>query len=150
MTQVVEASLAMNAEQLRSTLLLKVGFCLSFSPVTYIDESPSSMPHFQVCYGSTGSENHFITHHIPTRVEVEQQTLKLQKILSLIPKPKHVTVSRSFRDGYVPKDFFPQIERNVLKSVHQAFPSYQTVNYDPLLLGGRNGWFAREYSNYER
>ena len=147
MKQIVEVFLAMDARQLK--LLLKIGFCLTSSPTTYIDESPSSTPQFMVCRGITGPDNHFITHHIPTPLEIEKQTLKLEKILTLLPKPKHVTVCRSFRDGYVPKDFFPQIERNVLKSVHNAFRSYKTVNYNPMLLGGPDGWFAREYSNYK-
>ena len=46
MTRIVEVFLSFNTTQLK--VLLKVGFCLSMSPVTYIDESPASMPHFRV------------------------------------------------------------------------------------------------------
>ena len=135
-------------DQLR--LLIRVGFCVNNSPVTFISESKGGAPNITICHGATTPDNTLVFHHVPTRQEVEQQTLKLQKILSLIPKPKHVTVCRSFRDGYVPKDLFPQIERNILSSIRKAFPSYSSVHYDTNLLGGSRGWSARQRVKYKR
>ena len=112
------------------------------SPVTFEPHSQTGSSNFTICHGATGPDNSLITQHIPTRREIEQQTLKLQKILTLLPKPKHVTVCRSFRDGYVPKDFFPQIERNILSSIKKVFPNFNSVHYDSHLLGGPQGWEA--------
>ena len=53
---------------------------------------------------------------------------------------------RSFRDGYTSKEFFPQIEKNILSSLKETHPSFNTVHYDPLLLGGPDGWFARKHA----
>ena len=131
-------------------LLVRIGFCVDNSPVTFIPESQGGAPNITICHGATGPDNNLVTYHIPTRQKVERQTLKLQKILSLIPKPKHVTVCRSFRDGYVPKDFFPQIERNILSSIRKTFPSYTSVHYDTNLLGGSHGWSVRQRVKYKR
>ena len=131
-------------------LLLRIGFCMDSSPVSYEPHSRTGSSNFTVCHGFTGPNNDLITRHIPTRREIEQQTLKLHKILSLIPKPNHVTVCRSFRDGYVPKDFFPQIERNILSSIQNVFANFSTVHYDRHLLGGPQGWEAFRGVNLKR
>ena len=135
-------------DQLR--LLIRIGFCVDNSPVTFIPESQGGAPNITICHGATTPDNTLVFYHVPTRQEVEKQTLNLQKILSLMPTPKHVTVCRSFRDGYVPKDLFPQIERNILSSIRKAFPNYNSVHYDTNLLGGSHGWSARQRVKYKR
>ena len=118
---------------------------------SFKSESPnrsSLVPSFGVCTGQTAPDNDVITHHVPTRQEIVRQTDKLKKILSYLPQPKHVTVCRSFRDGYTPKEFFSQIERNILTSIQNSFHSYRTVHYDVNLLGGPEGWFSRNNSLY--
>ena len=132
----------MTKEQLR--LLLKVGFCMEQSPVAYPESGDRQHPTFQVCHGVTGPDNDYVAHHIPTPQEIDQNLVKLQKILSFLPEPKYITVSRSFRDGYTPKTHWKQIEDGILAVVNKTFPCFDKVHYDEDLLGGPSGWWNRE------
>ncbi len=141
---IVEVFQVLTKQQLN--LLTQIGFCLSVSPVTYIIESPDSLPHFGVCYGNTGPENNLVTHHVPTASEIDSKLAVLQDIFRILPHPKHITVARSFRDGYTPKEHFSRIEDGILTAVRTVYPSFSIVHYDSNLLGGPMGWGKRNNS----
>ncbi len=132
--------MSFSREQIK--MLIKIGFCMSWSEVTY-PKNPELLTRFGICHGNTDPDNTHVTHHVPSTQEVDSQSLVLQNILSKLPVPKMITVCRSFRDGYVPKEHFKQIETNIISAIKHGFTRFQDVLYDRFLLGGPNGWFER-------
>ena len=131
-------------------LLYKIGFCME----SKIGVTSKRQHYFDICHGITWPQSPHIIEHIPTTVEVDKQLLKLQKILSLLPEPRLVTVARSFRNGFTPRELFPYFEWDILTTVQKNFPGYNSVLYDSDLLGGPLGWLLRlssdvsEHSGY--
>ena len=107
------AQMLMGFTRSQLELLLKIGFCLDESVVTfplepsnssptakflktfpYFNGNGSDTPSFKVCHGHTAPDNLHVNHHVPTPEEIYRQTIVLQKMLSLLPKPNSVTVCR--------------------------------------------------------
>ena len=148
MAGVVKTLKGYTSKQLR--LLYKIGFCME----SKIGVTSKRLHNFGICHGITGPQKPHILEHIPNTEEMDQQFLKLHKILSLLPEPRLVTVTRSFRHGFTPRELFPYFEWDILTSVQQNSPGYNSVHYDPDLLGGPPGWLLRlnsdvsEYGGY--
>ncbi len=142
--KLVTALCRLSRSQLR--LLLQFGFCLSESPVTdFSNRAPGAKRHpsFGVCHGHTGPDNTYISHHYPSAAEIEHNLLMLREIFDTLPEPRMITLSRSFRDGYVPKHHAAKIEKGVVKTLQRSFPHFKGVWYDSNLLGGPDGWSHR-------
>ena len=120
-------------------LLYKLGFCMEST----IGVTRGRLHNFGICHGATGPQNSHLTQHITTPAEMDEWSRRLQRIIRLLPTPKHVNVARSTRDGFTPKEFRPYIEWDILTSIKKIFPGYSTVHYDPDLLGGASGWLWR-------
>lgn len=126
--------------QLRA--LQKVGFCLNTSPKTLaVLESHQ----FGICIGANTPKRTAISEHTPTSSEISSRSDLLKGLLERI---KHlsvdlVTISRSMRDGYTPRQFFEQIEGGILNSLNVTMGRQLSLHYDRDLLGGKPGWPAR-------
>ena len=148
MARIVKTLKGYTSKQLE--LLYKIGFCME----SKIGVTSKRLHFFGICHGMTGPQSPHIVEHIPTTEEVDKQLLKLQEILSLLPKPRLVTVARSIRNGFTPRELFPYFEWDILTSVQKNFPGYHSVHYDSDLLGGPPGWLLRlnsevsEHSGY--
>uniref|UniRef100_A0A0B6Y6V4 Uncharacterized protein n=1 Tax=Arion vulgaris TaxID=1028688 RepID=A0A0B6Y6V4_9EUPU len=121
-------------------VLADLGICFIVSPSSLYFQNVEK---FHVCQGSNSPNNTVVTFHLPTELEIATRTVSLGKILSsLYKRPSLVTVCRSVRDGYTPKQFFSVIESNVLQSVASTFRGVQFENiyFDTNLLGGKSGW----------
>ncbi|XP_005097725.1 UPF0489 protein C5orf22 homolog [Aplysia californica] len=133
-----------SVDQLKS--LSKVGICFSTSPSS-IHFPVSGILH--VCHGDNTPEKTEVTFSLPENKDVIAQTKTLKKILSSIfRKPDVISVCRSIRDGYTPKEYFRMIESAVLTSVSAVYRSVslKSVHFDGNLLGGALGWPERKQS----
>ncbi|CAG5129942.1 unnamed protein product [Candidula unifasciata] len=132
---------SLSVKQLK--VLADLGICFNMSPSSLYFGNNGQ---FQVCYGDNIPNNTMVTFHLPTEEEIITRTVSLKKILSsLFQRPDLVTVCRSVRDGYTPKQFFNIIESNVLQSIALTYRSvqYENVHFDTSLLGGKIGWSHR-------
>ncbi|WAQ96552.1 LOW QUALITY PROTEIN: INVO-like protein [Mya arenaria] len=129
----------MRIRQLRA--LQSVGFCASTSPRTLNKDNRM----FVVCSGANTPEDSMVLVHRPTEKEITRRTIFLRSILRNIMKktPGFVTIARSVRDGYTPRENFEQIERDVLTALNTTSSQRLNVIYDKELLGGKPGWPAR-------
>ncbi|KAK3091948.1 hypothetical protein FSP39_023926 [Pinctada imbricata] len=122
----------------QNKVLQDVGFCFTTTPHTFDLTSDSK---FQICHGANTPNDTAVIEHKTNVTEVISRTHTLEKIISIVKKsnPAFVTVCRSVRDGYTPRDLFPKIENDVITSIRKQFDSVKVV-YDKELLGGRKGW----------
>ena len=142
--QLVELFLSqLNPKQIKA--LQYVGFCLSTTLNSYISITD---PTFGICMGNNNPKETAVDTHKPTRSEIAHRTTTLGRILGTLTgtrTPQLVTICRSMRDGYTPRGFFKQIERDIVKTVNTSFPQAR-FHYDVGLLGGRKGWPDRNKS----
>ncbi|BFZ02774.1 hypothetical protein BsWGS_05812 [Bradybaena similaris] len=127
-------------------ILADLGICFNLSPSSRYFEDDGEL---QVCHGLNVPNSTEVTFYLPTEEEIITQTGSLQKIIgSLFQSPNLVTVCRSVRDGYTPKQFFNIIESNLLQSIALTYRSvhYENIHFDTSLLGGRVGWPHRSHS----
>lgn len=122
--------------------LQSVGFCCNTSPKT-LDLYGNRK--FGICYGMNTPEATAVSVHIPTTSEITSRTILLKGLLRKLNKysPRLVTVSRSVRDGYTPRQFFEQIEDNIITALQGSIDQTTELHYDKDLLGGKPGWPAR-------
>lgn len=121
-------------------LLAKLGICFTVSPTSRYFQTEGE---FHICHGENMPNRTLVSFHLPADLEIMTQTTNLRKIFrSFFQKPNLVTVCRSVRDGYTPKQFFSIIEPNVLQSVAYSFRSvqFENIHFDSNLLGGKFGW----------
>lgn len=130
---------SMTSEQIMS--IVEVGFCANTSPKTYDIYMERT---FGICIGSNTPNHTAILEHIPTQKEVDSRSIILKGILKRIRHPVGlVTMARSVRDGYTPRKYFEQIEKDILASLRDIFDKNLDVVYDKDLLGGKQGWGKR-------
>ena len=119
--------------------VMDLGFCLSMSPAS---TGFSTQGALQVCHGSNIPNDTVVFLHSPEVNEVEGRMTHLNEMLRIVDTvnpPKFVTVCRSVRDGYTPREHFTRIESGIVKIFQQLSMPY-SVSYDENLLGGRGGW----------
>ena len=120
-----------------------VGFCASTSPKSYTLSRGERK--FGLCYGANTPDNTAVLEHNPTQEEVTRRSVILRGILKKLSarKPGLVTVSRSMRDGYTPRNYFETIEKSILTSLNSTMGRPIHLHYDIDLLGGKRGWPSR-------
>ena len=135
-TQFVDHLLTLNQKQLKA--LMKTGFCMQTTPKSYHFSGV-----FQVCHGFNVPGNSVVLYHSPTTSEVKQRLELLKSMLTNggLPKPNMVTVCRSVRDGYTPREYFKYIESGINECLQRQYGvDLVSIRYDKDLLGGREGW----------
>lgn len=122
------------------------GFCANTSPKS----RPTSRDErkFGTCYGANTPEETAVIEHIPSKADIGRRAVVLKGILKKLStrKPGIVTVARSVRDGYTPRNHFAQIERYVLTALNSSMGRPLHVHYDEDLLGGKRGFPSRHKS----
>ncbi|XP_061191206.1 UPF0489 protein C5orf22 homolog [Saccostrea echinata] len=116
-----------------------VGFCFTTIKSRGLDVTKSS--EFYLCMGANSPNNSMVIEHTTTLLEINQRTEDLQDIFAALkPRlvPSMITLCRSSRDGYVPRELQNHIENSIIKSLASSFPT--KLNYDVELLGGKDGW----------
>lgn len=133
--QLVAYLSSMTIEQLGA--LHFIGFCANTSPRTYLDYRE-----FRVCSGANTPEQSAVIVHATDEKEVRRRTIFLKHMLKNVMKrkPGLITVARSVRDGYTPRELFEQIEESVLRTLNATSDRPLRVHYDSELLGGKGGW----------
>ncbi|XP_052268211.1 UPF0489 protein C5orf22 homolog [Dreissena polymorpha] len=134
-TKLVEFLSSMTIKQLGA--LHFIGFCANTSPRTYLDYRE-----FRVCSGANTPEQSAVIVHATDEKEVRRRTIFLKHMLRNVMKrkPGLITVARSVRDGYTPRELFEQIEESVLRTLNATSDRPLRVHYDSELLGGKGGW----------
>ena len=120
-------------------ILKQVGFCLPHS--TLSSPSHSHPPyHMQVCV--VDGDEIFSSTHTPTISSINTSMDILRRILTVrMSAPSLITIARSVRDGYTPRQLHTHIEGgllNVIRDVYNHTSTLQVV-YDPNLMGGKRG-----------
>ncbi|XP_061191110.1 uncharacterized protein LOC133199313 [Saccostrea echinata] len=133
---IIEELFKLNLKQLHA--VQKVGFCLSTTRKTYQPISPSL---FSICKGANSPNETAVTEHRTNPIEVSTRGQLLSSILNVFKEspPKIITVCRSVRDGYTPRQHFVQIENIILNSIRKNYRK-AFIHYDKGLLGGKNGF----------
>lgn len=123
--------------------LQEIGFCSDTSTKTFIQSH--SRIRFGICKGSNTPKNTAVLEHTPTQNEVETRSVLLKGLLKKLTdhSVKLVTISRSVRDGYTPRQYFERIEADILSGLSASFNGRINVHHDRELLGGKPGWPAR-------
>lgn len=132
---------SMRRDQL--TVLARVGICLRESVATFGFNPALGMT---ICIGYNRPTASKVFFHTPDDVEISVRSGQLRKMVghaSLVPKL--VTLCRSVRDGYTPRDLAGQIEGEIL-TVLNSVPGItrESTYYDKNLLGGQAGWWDRK------
>ncbi len=97
-------------------------------------------PKLHLCIGSDDLKDSPIEHY-PSASELEQQFERVQAILSSLPRrPRLITIARSSRDGYVPRDLQARIEHRLIELILSEFKLKSSdVLFDVHLLNGKQG-----------
>jgi hypothetical protein len=125
---------------------MDVGVCLNTSPATFgfIEEEDIGII---LCHGVNTPNNTVNFLHVPSEREVTHRQHILKDVLhqiNAISKPKLVTLARSVRDGFTPRNLSGVMERNILQALAPTnMDSMYNVIYDKNLLGGIAGWSSR-------
>ncbi|XP_055878052.1 uncharacterized protein LOC106072836 [Biomphalaria glabrata] len=125
-------------------ILSDIGICFQVSPSSVYFENNGNL---HVCHGENTPERSEVSFHYPSTTEIFSQNVTLRRILSSVfRKPDIITLCRSVRDGYTPKQLHTVIEKNILKTISNAYRSadIEKVHFDNNLLGGRTGWHQRK------
>ena len=117
------------------------GFCATTSPRTL--DADRRM--FVVCMGANTPDESAVLVHRPSDKEIVRRTIVLRNILEKVmkKKPRLVTVARSVRDGYTPRESFERIEQDIFTALNTTSKGRVRFHYDKELLGGKPGWPAR-------
>ena len=144
--EVITVLVNFNQDQIEA--LLDVGFCFRQSPVSW-EFSDTEQGSMQICHGANtpDQENLPIFLYSPEEDEITERAVELQNILTISAKmASHslVTICRSVRDGYTPREHAMQIEKLILDVVEKSYSQYRIDTiYDTNLLGGQGGWSHR-------
>ncbi len=130
----------LSTEQVRA--LTQTGFCLNMSPSTLNFEEVAA---FRICHGVNTPNDTLVDMHTVTSEEVQETSDNLKLLLTALQAhhPHLVTISRSLRDGFTPRQFARDIEAGILSyfdTYSGPGKGYQII-YDGSLLGGRQGRF---------
>ena len=121
-----------------------LGFCLSQTPASY--EGNRGAVSILVCHGANTPNETLVFAHTPTADEVRSRMAGLAIILRALDggrtPPAIVTLCRSVRDGYTPREQFVTIEAGILDIFSRQLTNRTRydVFYDDNLLGGKGGW----------
>lgn len=127
-------------KQLRA--LQKVGFCLNTSPKTF---TVFQNHKFGICIGANTPKRTAVSEHTPTKSEIVSRSILLKGLFQKINNfsLNLVTISRSMRDGYTPRQFSEEIEKDILNGLNVTIDRPLSLHYDSDLLGGKPGWPSR-------
>lgn len=133
---------------LRLRALLDMGVCLNTSPETFgfIEEEEGAIV---ICHGLNFPNSTGGYLHIPSDREITHREHILKDLFTQvhsITQPKLITLSRSIRDGFTPRNISTQIEGSILRSLSHSDvvrDANLRVEYSKNLLGGQKGWNAR-------
>ena len=117
----------------------KVGFCSTTSKARGLDMTKGSQFHF--CMGANTPNRTMVIEHNTTLSEINSRTTRLKNIVKALKPnllPNIVTLCRSSRDGYVPREFQNKIENDIIESLKAMSPLQ--LHFDEELLGGKDGW----------
>ncbi|KAL4240097.1 hypothetical protein ACF0H5_000891 [Mactra antiquata] len=122
--------------------LQKTGFCSITSTKTLKNQYNDK---FGICFGANTPKNTQIFEHSPTKNEIIKRTMLLKQILKKIKyfSPNIVTVCRSVRDGYTPRNYFELIESSIITALNRTMDRNLSLHYDRDLIGGKPGWPSR-------
>ena len=125
----------LTVEQLK--IIHQIGFCSSTTPKTL---DIYGLPEFGLCYGANTPLESAVTEFNPTLADIKNRSKILRGIIQNLKQhyPKFVTLCRSVRDGYTPRQFFTTIENEILTSLKEAFQNIK-LHYDEDLLDGKVG-----------
>ena len=122
----------------------ELGFCFDQTPATY--EGDRGSVSMMVCHGANTPSESVVFAHTPTADEVRSRMAGLAIILRALDggraPPDIVTLCRSVRDGFTPRDQFVTIEAGILDIFSRQLTNRTRydVFYDDNLLGGKGGW----------
>ena len=127
----------LNSSQIRK--LTEIGFCMQTSPNTARIAVRHEANPMSVCIGGSkpGSQE---TLFIPSKEQIIRDARKLQQMIGLLPTIDLVTIARSFRDGFTPREVQPFIESNIiglLTSYAKKHNLRSKVIYDNDLMVGK-------------
>ena len=125
----------LTAEQLQ--IIHQIGFCATTTPKTL---DIYGLPEFGLCYGANTPLESAVTEFNPSFDDIKKRSVVLRSIIQNSKRysPKFITLCRSMRDGYTPRQFFTIIENEILTSLKDAFPNI-SLHYDEDLLDGKAG-----------
>ncbi len=107
----------------------------------------------RVCQGVLLPDDPSVYQHSPTDMETQQRAALLEMTLqssSVAQSMRLVTVARSIREGYTPREQVDYIEELLHTSlVYSQEEGVVEVMYDRGLLGGAWGWSDRYKPNIE-
>ncbi|KAK6170038.1 hypothetical protein SNE40_018525 [Patella caerulea] len=122
-------------------VLANVGICLSISPRTL-----DYQPEMRLCTSYNLPNSTTVSFHSPSTKEIEHRTKRLELLFSAKNlTPKFITITRSVRDGYTPREQSFKIESDIMKVIRSSFLGFEKdmVHFDINLLGGLEGWSGR-------
>ena len=136
------AGIMYNFNPYQLTLIKDMRFCLTSTP-TFPEVEQFR---FILCTGNPPWMTDGIYYNT-TNTEIDNRAKKLGNLLETsmnqIGQPQLITIARSIRDGYTPREFFGKIETNILNTLNNVFnaksiPLYHV--FDENLLFGMRGW----------
>ena len=123
--------------------LSKMRFCLDNNP--RVNEGLFSS-RYGLCHGYIFPGDPLNTIYVGSNEEIKRRGKRLTNVIShlmMYAKLKFVTIARSLRDGYTPRDQQRLIERTVIESLRNASKHHgKTIRvvYDEQQLFGPEGW----------
>lgn len=128
-------------DDMQLKVVAEVGICFKTSLHTFEDDQAG---HFRFCDGYNRPNETVVAFYSPEVKDVKESGQLLHRILGdLGNTPDVVTVCRSTRDGYTPRNRVRQIELTVLESLKRNSGNNIRIMYDRDLLGGKDGWWQR-------
>lgn len=127
-------------EQLR--IMHQIGFCSTTTPKTLHYFGP---PEFGLCYGANTPLETAVVEFNPTAGDIKKRSGILRDIIQNMRQysPQFVTLCRSVRDGYTPRQFFSTIENEILTTLEKTFRNVN-LTYDRDLLDGKEGRILKQ------
>ena len=109
-------------------------------------ETQNKLPEFYLCHGTIYPAHKLNQIYVDTETGIKKRGERLSKMLDHIFEsvtPKIITISRSLRDGYVPRKQQRLIEHTVRQAIEtnlsKRFIRSETI-FDENLVGGKEGW----------
>ena len=134
----------LNVTKEQLVIMKEIGFCLETGPKTLGFYDPDDdIKAFMPCVGRNVPGDTMVSLYSPDSQDIQFYTDKLYNILNSLGgvAPKLVTIGRSMRDGFTPRDYFHQIEENIILTLRNTWPNVRfRLHYDENLLGGEKGW----------
>lgn len=131
----LKAYITQNLNSRQLDAMLRSEFCLETSPNTariavYKQHNPIT-----VCVGANGPHSQNSIFFTPTLARVQKDMNNVRAMVSQIQSNiELVTIARSNRDGYVPRQLQTNIEEGLLTLLQSEIRSNTNVTYDPNLF----------------